>query len=332
MTKKFNPLFEDKEFNEAILKEVQKIKLVFPDLIDRSEDFSFWTSYKVVFDEEFQLDMNTHETVEYFIRDPKILTLILRQNYEYLDNFTVKDVVTGERTDRPMPKELYDILFPPRVWMSDNINESIHMYNAAKNAKGNVLVGGLGLGIYPQYIFALNRPVDSITIVDSDKDIVDIIGKLMLDSFPDRKINIVHDSIENFMQNTSEKFDTVHFDTWGDLNFKFLFYINYLISLADKITTENGSILAWGYKHMYEDFLASCKLIRDKPDTWERFYLQDNEVMMKFIEKLKKEEKLTEKEYEEYANDMILNTVDPKQIPLTMSFSSSNAINQRINF
>ena len=134
------------------------------------------------------------------------------------------------------------------------------------------------------------------------------------------------------MQTTSEKFDTVYLDTWGDLNFKFLFYINYIISLADKVTTENGNILAWGYKHMYEDFLGACKFITDKPDTWERFYMQNNEVMIKYIEKVKQEPKLTEKEYEEYADYLILNTIDPKQISLTMSLSTSNLINRQINF
>ncbi len=323
MTKKFNPRFEDKIFNEKI----KDIDLIMPPEIYRSEGLSFWVDKRTIFDEYFIVDKDTTKKVSNI--HGKTLTSVVRPpDYKNISNF-IQQSSSGEYINQQMPKELYEFIFPPRVWMSNNINEITNMYNVAKIAKGNVLAGGLGLGIYPQYIFALDRPVESITIVDNDKDIVDVIGKILLDNFKDKKIKIVYDTIENFMQNTTEKFDTVYLDTWGDLNFKFLFYINYLISMADKITSENGIIGAWGYKHMYENFLDIVSQLDDHKDAWEHFYTTKNEVIIKYIEERKQRPEMTKKEYMEFANDMILNTIDPTPIELTMLLSNNTNLNKK---
>ena len=47
-------------------------------------------------------------------------------------------------------------LYDPRgsLWMSTTPQERIMMYNNGRRSRGHVLVGGLGLGLYPQYAAA----------------------------------------------------------------------------------------------------------------------------------------------------------------------------------
>jgi len=59
------------------------------------------------------------------------------------------------------------LLFDPagRLWMSDTPQERIMMANNARRSCGHVLVGGLGLGLYPQMAAALGR-VERFTAIE----------------------------------------------------------------------------------------------------------------------------------------------------------------------
>ena len=81
------------------------------------------------------------------------------------------------------------------------------------NAKGNVLVLGLGMGYVP-FMMALKPEVKSITIVEKDPEIIDLFNSLILPSFKNKeKIKIVEDDAINFVKKNN-KFDYIFADLW----------------------------------------------------------------------------------------------------------------------
>lgn len=98
--------------------------------------------------------------------------------------------------------------------MSDTPMEHRTNYDILKKANGDVLIGGLGIGMI--LIPLMNKEeVKSITIVEKYQDIIDMVGSQL--SLND-KIKIVQGDIfeNNFPRGT--KFDTIYFDIWNYIN------------------------------------------------------------------------------------------------------------------
>ena len=99
------------------------------------------------------------------------------------------------------------------IWMSLNPNEIETMKPFIKNAKGNVLVLGLGMGYVP-FMMALKPEVKSITIVEKDPDIISLFNTLIYPNFKNKeKIKIVEDDAINFVRKQN-KFDYIFADLW----------------------------------------------------------------------------------------------------------------------
>ncbi|MCR4912061.1 MAG: hypothetical protein K5925_06085 [Bacilli bacterium] len=69
------------------------------------------------------------------------------------------------------------------TWMSITPNEIKTMEKAIKEANGNVIVFGLGLGYFP-FMISLKESVKSITIIEKDEKIISLFEKNLLPQFP----------------------------------------------------------------------------------------------------------------------------------------------------
>lgn len=99
------------------------------------------------------------------------------------------------------------------IWMNISPNEINTMQPSINEAKGNVLVYGLGLGYYP-FMIALKDDVKSITIIEKDKNIIDIFKKNLFQFFKNKeKINIVEADAFDYLE-SSPKYDYVFVDLW----------------------------------------------------------------------------------------------------------------------
>ena len=99
--------------------------------------------------------------------------------------------------------------------MSLNPNEIETMKPYIKKAKGNVLVLGLGMGYVP-YMISLKDEVKSITIIEKDKEIIDLFKKNLLPLFVNRnKITIIEDDAINYVAENN-KYDYIFADLWHD--------------------------------------------------------------------------------------------------------------------
>jgi len=146
------------------------------------------------------------------------------------------------------------VYYDKTLWMTDAAQERYMMEFAAREAKGDVLVGGLGLGMYVQY--ALRNPkVDSITVVELSRDVVAIAKKLKWAK--DKRVILHCGEISTELYKLGKKgmprFDTVYLDVHPEISPDFLPYLNSLREMARKVLTPkankgHGRVYIWTYK------------------------------------------------------------------------------------
>jgi len=104
------------------------------------------------------------------------------------------------------PRLLYKLLRDKQgLMMSDSPQEMFLQYEAYKNAKGRILVGGLGLGMYATMVAKKNE-VTEVVVVEIDEDIIKLCKP------HNAKVKVIHDDIWRFIKTTNEKFDYAYVD------------------------------------------------------------------------------------------------------------------------
>jgi hypothetical protein len=242
---KLNTLIETKEINMALADmlfsyfSLPKYKSV--------KDIDEYLDQMVYF---WQLDMNNDDNqiiVEQCIRkslkqlNPNIIT-----NNEYFKTIKVPNIKEGnyelaKEEYKPYQAFSYDdidvdenyieiqkvgyftqkISYPVlrhkgTVWMSITPNEILTMQDSIKEAKGKVLVLGLGLGYY-QFMISNKPDVKEVIVIEKDKNIISLFKKHLLPQFPNKnKIKIIESDAFDYLENTKEKFDYCFLDLWHD--------------------------------------------------------------------------------------------------------------------
>jgi len=103
------------------------------------------------------------------------------------------------------PRPLYQLLEEGNLRMSDSPQEIFLQYDAYKEAKGKVLIGGLGLGMSPT-LFAEKKEVTEVIVVEIEKDVIKLCKP------KNKKIKVINDDIWNYLKTTDEKFDYIYID------------------------------------------------------------------------------------------------------------------------
>lgn len=102
-----------------------------------------------------------------------------------------------------------------KVWMSPAISEIESMNDGYEKGNGKCLTLGLGIGVLP-YLWLLKDTVESVTIVEVNKDVIDLFEKYIRPQFPSQKeLNIIHgDAFEYYNEEFLNQFDYVYVDFW----------------------------------------------------------------------------------------------------------------------
>lgn len=95
--------------------------------------------------------------------------------------------------------------------MSDTAMEHRTNYGIVRNAHGNVLIAGLGLGMVLVPVLA-KESVRNVTVVERSADVVALIGPL----YPSPKLKIVTADIFDWRPAKTDRFNTIYFDIWSD--------------------------------------------------------------------------------------------------------------------
>lgn len=167
-------------------------------------------------------------------------------------------------------------LFAPdgTLWMSDTPQERMMMTHNAGRTWGHVLVGGMGLGLYPQYC----QSAESFTIVEQSPVVLRLVAPLLQEVMDQRGIplKLVVGSIEDYLTKSEPgQFDTIFLDTWPRLDAALLPVVNWLRDESIRHLTPDGQILLWGYRWMVRMFEeASATLLRMDPGERESYLAQ----------------------------------------------------------
>jgi hypothetical protein len=99
------------------------------------------------------------------------------------------------------------------LMMSDTAMERITNKEFIYEAKGRVLVAGLGVGLILQAI--LDKPeVTEVVVVEKYQDVIDLVAE----RFAHPKLHIVCADIFEYELPKGEKFDTIYFDIWATIS------------------------------------------------------------------------------------------------------------------
>jgi hypothetical protein len=146
-----------------------------------------------------------------------------------------------------------------RLWMSDVPQERLMMFNNAQITQGRVLVGGLGLGLYPQYAL-LNA--SGMVIVEQNAALCKAVKPVVMVAAEAHGVPVeirIGDVEEMLRSEPETRYDTIFLDTWDTLDAANLPAINHLRDLAMDHLTEDGRVLLWGYRWMVRLFEAACE-------------------------------------------------------------------------
>jgi hypothetical protein len=117
---------------------------------------------------------------------------------------------------RPIPPGEYTQLIHERrgCVMSDTPAEMSDHYDFVQQAKGNVLLNGLGIGMALNAILKNKnegRQVERITVVEIDRDVIDLVGPHY---GVDPRVEIVHASAFDYQPPKNMRYHAVWHDIW----------------------------------------------------------------------------------------------------------------------
>ena len=142
------------------------------------------------------------------IGDWRIETVEIPEDYARMRNVFIKNPLM--KLEGGIYKQLINRI--DGVVMSNTPMERKTHIEAINKAKGNVLVAGLGLGMYLQNIKD-KEEVTSITVIEKSKEVIELIAKYFKDC---QKIKIINEDIFNYTPDI--KFEFAFLDIWSDIS------------------------------------------------------------------------------------------------------------------
>jgi len=150
-------------------------------------------------------------------------------NYGYFNNYGVRGYKFFEVT-RQIPVTSLEIKDDKsKIWSTWMVDDPPHLWSMqdyARNSIGNVLVAGLGLGLITHELLdnvtninnsnmlsKVLSDVDSITVVERNKDVIDLISPL-LPKAEGVKFQIINKDFYDFIHESEEDFDRIIVDLW----------------------------------------------------------------------------------------------------------------------
>lgn len=122
------------------------------------------------------------------------------------------DRMQGALHGMPLSAESYTRLFiNDELWMTDAEFESASYYHTLRDAKGDILVGGLGIGFMLPYL--LSRPwITSVTVLEREADVIALVGP----KFQDPKLKIIHADVYEWIP-PRKAYDLIFMDIWPNV-------------------------------------------------------------------------------------------------------------------
>ncbi len=182
--------------------------------------------------------------------------------------------VFGRAYRLPVPFDAR-LLFDPdgRLWMSDTPQERIMMVNNGRASSGHVLVGGLGLGLYPQFAAEVGA-AERFTVIEQSLVVRDIVFPTV-DAALDVPLTVHIGEVGGVLAGpVAARYDTIFLDTWDNIDPVYLPGINRLRDQAARHLAPDGRVLLWGYRWMVRLFADACRVLLAVPPDERRGWLE----------------------------------------------------------
>lgn len=185
--------------------------------------------------------------------------------YRVVREFVERIDVFGRPYQLDPPLDVRGLYDPAGVlWMSDTPQERMMMYNNAGRSQGHVLVGGAGLGLYPQYVTG----AVSFTIIERSPIVLKLVGPMLQEVMTERGVQLrfLVGDVETYLARAEPGgYDTIFLDTWERLDAALLPSINRLRDLSLRHLAPGGRVLLWGYRWMVRLFEEACATLLSMP-------------------------------------------------------------------
>jgi hypothetical protein len=166
-----------------------------------------------------------------------------------------------------------------RLWMSTTPQERIMMYHNGRRSRGHVLVGGLGLGLYPQYaVQGAAGEATRFTVIEHSPEIRALVEPT-LGRVLDVPLDVHTGDIEAYLAGpVGTRYQTIFLDTWDTLDAALLPKINHLRVQALQHLAPGGQVLLWGYRWMVRLYEDACRQLLAIPPARRRSWLASQSV------------------------------------------------------
>ncbi|MFA6755073.1 MAG: hypothetical protein WCR97_01000 [Bacilli bacterium] len=227
LSNRFNKILETKDINIELDKRINDYLLNQDNNIN-TDIVKEFLAYINIDDKELikdyslnkidKLDINTYIENEYYKNikiDKDIIYKKWTIKYSYYSPYQVfiyKDITINK--DNYYSETNYlgyfstsfkylEVLEGDTTWMSITPHEINTMEDSINVATGNILVLGLGLGYYP-YMISNKDSVKDVTIIELDKDVIDIFNRFILPQFKYKnKIHIINMDAIKYLKETN---------------------------------------------------------------------------------------------------------------------------------
>lgn len=127
-----------------------------------------------------------------------------------------------------------------QLMMSDTGMERISNKAFIKNATGDVLIAGLGIGMIIYNIID-NPKITSITVIEKYQDVISLVSP----KFTDPRIKYICADIFDWKPEKGHKYDTIYFDIWPEICIDNLKQIKLLHNRFKSFKQKNGWMNSW---------------------------------------------------------------------------------------
>lgn len=130
--------------------------------------------------------------------------------------FNLQCMFSGHPSEFIRPGEYVQLLIYNQLMMSDTPMEQSTNSEFIQNAHGDVLIGGLGIGLVLENLKGkvASGEVTSITIYEINKDVIDLVAPV----YSDLPISFRNADILAYKPMKDEQYDTIYFDIWPTIS------------------------------------------------------------------------------------------------------------------
>lgn len=127
-------------------------------------------------------------------------------------------ILRGESMMRISDGTFVKLYVNGELMMSDTDMEKRTNYDFIRNAYGDIMIAGLGIGLILDNLRdkIKSKEVKSITIYEKYQDVIDLISP----KFSDLPIRFICEDILSYKPQKDEKYDTIYFDIWPTIDYE----------------------------------------------------------------------------------------------------------------